>query len=203
VSSDSVQPSPNSQHRLIVLVMSVVAVVVAGMQPAVFAMLSKEAQPWNLSIIGAIGLFAAARLGFWPAVGFTGLAIGFKDLSIYMNFGWKPSPMSWLYFIAYALIGWALLRRTRSPLRIGAGALTGSLLFFLVSNFESWVRQSQPYGYTLAGLAECYVAGVPFFRGTILGDLAFTAVLFGVEAAFCHAFLPAKQTVTVESEDQR
>jgi hypothetical protein len=35
------------------------------------------------------------------------------------------------------------------------------------------------YPHTPAGLAEAYVAAVPFFRGTLIGDAAWTAALFG------------------------
>jgi hypothetical protein len=32
---------------------------------------------------------------------------------------------------------------------------------------------------TPAGLVACYVAGLPYFWNTLLGDLVFTGVLFG------------------------
>jgi hypothetical protein len=35
------------------------------------------------------------------------------------------------------------------------------------------------YSRTLSGLMNCYIAGVPFFRGTLVGDLVYSAVLFG------------------------
>ena len=35
---------------------------------------------------------------------------------------------------------------------------------------------------TLAGLGECYAAAVPFFRYTVLGDMAFAMSLVGVWA---------------------
>ncbi len=203
MSGDPAQSSPDPRLRLMTLAMAGVAVLIAGIQPAVFSLLSPEAQPWNLSIIGAIGLFAAARLGFWQAVGFTGLAIGFKDVNMYLIHGWQPSPLSWPYFIFYAAIGWAFLRRTRSPVQIGTVALSGSLFFFLVSNFACWLQPSLGYERSLEGLGKCYVAAVPFFRGTILGDLAFTGVLFGAYAILSRVYLPTGQTIGIETEEQR
>lgn len=35
------------------------------------------------------------------------------------------------------------------------------------------------YPRTLPGLAECYVAAIPFFRNSLAGDAIFTTVLFG------------------------
>ena len=62
------QSDGEKRSRQIALVLSGVGVLMAGITPFVFASLPKEAQPWNLSIIGAIGIFAASRLGFWWGV---------------------------------------------------------------------------------------------------------------------------------------
>jgi hypothetical protein len=35
------------------------------------------------------------------------------------------------------------------------------------------------YAPTWAGLVECYVLAIPFFRNTVGGDLFFVAVMFG------------------------
>ncbi|HVT27343.1 MAG TPA: DUF6580 family putative transport protein [Lacipirellulaceae bacterium] len=50
-------------------------------------------------------------------------------------------------------------------------------LFYLVTNFAVWAFQSS-YEKTLAGLAQCYVAAVPFFRWMLAGDVFYLAVLF-------------------------
>jgi hypothetical protein len=36
------------------------------------------------------------------------------------------------------------------------------------------------YPHNLTGLGEAYVAGLPFFRNSLAGDLFFSSVLFGV-----------------------
>src|SRR5215470_3649718 len=103
------------------LALAGVAVLAAGI-----TLLPETYRPWNLSAIGALGLFAAARLGFWPAVGFTALALGIKDVGFYLTRGWEPEPFSWPCFAGYVALGWAFLRRTESPLKIGAAALAAS-----------------------------------------------------------------------------
>jgi hypothetical protein len=51
-------------------------------------------------------------------------------------------------------------------------------LFYLVSNFAVWAFQSD-YEKSLAGLAKCYWAAVPFYRWMLAGDVFYLAVLFG------------------------
>ena len=62
-------------------------------------------------------------------------------------------------------------------------ALACSVVFFLITNFGAWLtlsRMTPPmYSQTFSGLIDCYIAGVPFFRGTFAGDLLYTAALFG------------------------
>jgi len=40
------------------------------------------------------------------------------------------------------------------------------------------------YPKTLAGLMTCYTLALPFFQPSLLGDLLFTAGMFGVAALF-------------------
>jgi hypothetical protein len=182
------------------LALALFAVLATGMIAATVAHLPDSAAPWNLSVIGALALFASARLGFWPAVVLVALAIGVKDVTFFLARGWEPYPYSWPFFIAYAAVGWVLLRRTESPVRIGAATFAASLIFFLASNFLSWVGQALPYGYSLAGLLDCYKAAIPFYRGTLAGDLVFSAGLFAAHAALSRAFFPAERVAVVPAE---
>jgi hypothetical protein len=64
--------------------------------------------------------------------------------------------------------------------RIGRWLLCGlapATLFFLVSNFAVWAFQSD-YEKSLAGLVQCYVAAVPFYRWMLTGDVFYIAILF-------------------------
>lgn len=159
-----------------------------------FAQARPDLRVWNLSVVGALGLFAAARLGFWHGVAFTAVALAVKDACLYATTDWwQPYPLSWLYFAGYALIGWAFLRQSASSGRAVGVALGASLLFFAVSNFVSWLELALPYERSLAGLRDCYAAAVPFYRGTLLGDVGFAAALFGAHAALSRAYFPAER----------
>ncbi len=177
---DTPQPPASTSFKPMTLALAGLGLVAVVVLPTVFARLAPEYRVWNLSVVGALALFTAARLGFWHGVVFTAAAIALKDLALYLNTDWwEPYPLSWLYFTGYVLLGWAALRRSASSGRVAVTALGASLLFFLVSNFVSWLEQALPYGYSLDGLLNCYAAAVPFFRGTFLGDIAFSGALFG------------------------
>jgi hypothetical protein len=156
-------------------------------------LLPESLRPWNFAAIGAVALFAAARLKFVQALVVLGIMLAVKDLGIFAKFGWPPEPLSWVAFLGYAAIGFAFLRKTENPAAIGGGAVAASLAFFVVSNFGSWLMQALPYGYSLAGLADCYEAAIPFYRGTLVSDVLCTATLFTAHAVLSRAWFPAER----------
>ena len=91
------------------------------------------------------------------------------------------SGMFWVYG-AFALIGllglW--LRDHRSVGNTVGASLAGSVIFFAVSNFGTWISGQVGYPLNVAGLIECYTAAIPFFRNTLAGDMAYVAALFGL-----------------------
>lgn len=87
--------------------------------------------------------------------------------------------------------------------KVGGGrvlgySLAGSVVFFLVSNFAVWLTSHVVPGYPAcsAGLLPCYVAAIPFFQWTVLGTLAYSALLFG-GFALLRRQLPALRMQTV------
>jgi hypothetical protein len=164
---------------------------------------------FNFAAFGAVGLFGGARIGFWPGVVFAVVAKLLSDLMNYAAHGYDADylPIGYvvLSFVVYASCGW-LVRRTENLLAVGGGVVLGSMLFFLVTNFGSWVRQDVAYGYTFTGLWNCYLAGVPFYRGTFLSDVLFSGGLFGTHAVLSRVYFPAERvvpaTVTVTVTDR-
>ncbi len=84
------------------------------------------------------------------------------------------------WYAAYAGIG-MLLKNRESVLRVAGASLAGSVTFFVVSNFIVWLGATM-YPMTADGLATCFTAALPFFRGTLEGDALFSAIAFGVPA---------------------
>lgn len=139
--------------------------------------------PPNFTPIAAMALFGGAyfaskRTAFLVPLVAMYLSDLFLGFFIY-DFGWFHGFMPFVYgsFAMTVCLG-LLIRRRCSPLRIGAAALTGSVLFFVVNNFGVWVVGTF-YPKTVGGLVTCYVSAIPFFRNTLAGDFAFTALLFG------------------------
>src|SRR5436190_9779116 len=114
--------------------------------------------PPNFSPIDAMALFSGAYLGR-RAIAFVA-PIGAMLLSD-MVLGFYHGQATVYFSVALiVMIGMVALAR-RSPLRVGAAALAGSVLFFVVTNLGMWLF-SGFYPRTLGGLEACYVAAIPF-----------------------------------------
>tara|TARA_B100000900_G_scaffold373084_1_gene353416 strand:+ start:1975 stop:2460 length:486 start_codon:yes stop_codon:yes gene_type:complete len=55
------------------------------------------------------------------------------------------------------------------------GALTGAVIFFIISNFGVWLNGS--YGHTLNGMLSCYLLAIPFFGYSLLSTLTFSVII--------------------------
>lgn len=62
------------------------------------------------------------------------------------------------------------------------GALTGALIFFLLTNFGVWLTGS--YGYTIDGFFNCYFLALPFFTNTIAATLFFSILIEAIYTIF-------------------
>jgi hypothetical protein len=186
------QPSVSPYFKPMTLALAGIAVLAAAT-----AMLPTTVRPWNVAALGALALFAASRLRLPLALGVFALALAVKELGVYLQFGYDPHPPTWPCYFAYLALGWALLRKTESPRWIGGTAFGASVVFFLVTNFISWLEQAYPYPYSLEGLLDCYIAAIPFYRGTLIGDLCFSAALFGAHAVLSRVYFPAERVGAV------
>lgn len=138
--------------------------------------------PWNVTPLGAMFLFSGATfrskkrslLVPLAALMISDYAV---DLLLYHGAYHWFSPWTWLGFALIGVLGWTL-RGKVSWRRVAAASVGGSVLFFLVTNFACFPGLNL-YPHTMAGLIECYTAGLPFFRNDILGDLAWNAIMFG------------------------
>jgi hypothetical protein len=98
--------------------------------------------PYNLTPVGALGLFAGARLRFWQAIAFPLAIMVVTDIVLRMTLGYPAfDPYVYGCFVVNVLLG-RLLRGTESPLKIGGMSLMASLVFFLVTNFGVWLAAS-------------------------------------------------------------
>ena len=55
------------------------------------------------------------------------------------------------------------------------GALVGSCIFFIVTNFGVWILGS--YGYTLQGFLACYILAIPFFTYNLISTVCYSVLI--------------------------
>jgi len=142
----------------------------------------------NFSPLGAIGLFGAAHFDKkWKAFLIPIAATWLSDLFInnviyaqyYPQFTWFYEGFYWQYgsYLLITLTGLIIFNKISMP-KVLLGSLSSTIIFFTVSNFGCWIG-STFYTQNFTGLTTCYIAGIPFLTGTLLGDLFYSAVLFG------------------------
>lgn len=144
--------------------------------------------PYNFAPIGAMSIFGAAyftdkRFSFLLPL----FAMFVSDLLVnnllYSSFygGFVLfTPGFWWTYGAIALIvvaGIFILKKVNFKTVI-AGSLSASIIFFLITNFGSWIG-NPVYPQGIHGLLMSYTAGLPFFHYTILGDLLYSGIMFG------------------------
>jgi hypothetical protein len=74
--------------------------------------------------------------------------------------------------------------------RTVATALIASACFFLLSNFGAWLDPLMQYEKSPAGLLQCYIAGLPFWRATLVSDVLFTVGFWAFAALFASVAKP-------------
>ncbi len=132
--------------------------------------------PPNFSPIGAMALFAGATLGSRLRAALVPLtAMLLSDLWLGMH---SLMPVVYGCFLFNVWLGSRMQSRLQ-PLRIAGMSIAGAIFFFIVTNGACWFMS---YPTSWAGLVSCYTLAIPFFQNTLLGDLFFSAVLFGAFA---------------------
>lgn len=115
------------------------------------------------------------------------------------NEGWKwPSVVIRVICFAAALPIGQRVARHKNWLNLFSGALASSVIFYLVTNTDAWVRDPF-YVKTLAGWWQALTVGRPefpptllFFRNTLLSDLFFTGLFaFAMEFTALRARKPS------------
>ena len=130
----------------------------------------------NFTPIGAMALFGGAYfskkyLAFvipFAAMFLTDLVLGFHATmwAVYLSFG------------LIVVIGMLMINKVKLS-NVFLASVSASVLFFVITNFAMWMVGGI-YSTDLKGLVECYAAAIPFFHYTLLGDLFYVGLMFGV-----------------------
>ena len=134
--------------------------------------------PDNFTPALAIALFAGAMLPSRIAFIVPIVAMAASDLALGYPIDWTTPVVYGTLLVVVAIGLWLGTGRTWT--RTLLATLSGSVLFFVVTNFAAWLGPLHLYPQTFEGLVQCYVMALPFFRHSLLGDLVWTAALFGI-----------------------
>ena len=132
--------------------------------------------PPNFAPIAAMALFGGAYFTKKWAAFLVPLAAMFMT-DLFLGF----HPTMWAVYLSFVLIvsiGMLMIKQ-KKVVNIFFASVTSSVLFFIITNFGVWF--STPYyAKTGTGLMACFTAAIPFFHQTLLGDLFFVTIMFGL-----------------------
>lgn len=133
--------------------------------------------PDNFNPVTAIALLGGVTLPVWLALTIpllimivSDFLIGFHDLVFF----------TWAFFVLMTFVG-LFIQKNPKVMSVFLGAAGGSVLFFALSNLAVFLFENM-YPKTWAGFVECFTMALPFFQNTLLGDLTYTTILFGLFA---------------------
>lgn len=152
-------------------------------------------QSWNLNAVAAVALFA----GFYfrnPVVALAAAALPMLlgDAAL-VRYHSLEMVANYVGLLLPVFIG-PLLRRRFNAISVGAASIGSSVLFFFISNTAYWWANK---AHTTAELLQAYAAAVPFYRGTLAGNLLFSAILFGTYALAWHRGWLAEEETAASS----
>lgn len=154
-----------NKERIVLLTFMILAAAATRLMP----------HPANVAPITAMALFAGAHFNRkWLAFSVPLAAMLLSDAFIgFYHQIW----VTYLGFAAAVCVGF-FLKRQIGPFQVFSASVTSSVLFFFITNFAIWMHYDI-YPHTFEGIMESYVLALPFFRNALIGDLFYSAVLFG------------------------
>ena len=142
--------------------------------------------PPNFTPLGAMAILAGAAIkDLRLALIIPLIAMMLSDMLLGFH-----SSVLFVYgaIVVMVVMNRALLQKA-SVTKLILAVLGSAVLFFIVTNLGAWFSHNM-YPHTFDGLIQAYVAGIPFFRNTLLSNIFFTAISF-----YALTFLPTEKTV--------
>lgn len=145
---------------------------------------------YNVHAIGALGMFVGCFWSVRMGVMFSVAAMALSDcLGHFMgvpSMGFYSIGLTLTVYAAMAgsaFVGKLIdyLKGKKAPLSmlVPAGAIVTTAIFFLVTNVAAWLDPLMDYPITFGGLIQALWMGLPFAKGSLLGNLIFSGVFFG------------------------
>lgn len=130
--------------------------------------------PPNFTPLAAMSLLSGAFLRDWRLALIIPLgAMLLSDLYLGLH-----NSMLFVYAAMASIVIFSRygLRRV-SLFRLTSASVLSAVWFFLLTNFGAWLGH-ETYAPSLNGLMQAYVAGIPFFRNTLLSSVFFTLLAY-------------------------
>jgi hypothetical protein len=151
-----------------------------------FGVIGRWAEPaWNFTPLTAVTALGAFYFRGWlPAILLPSAVLAVSDLFLPAH---DSLPVQ-ISVHAMAIMPLLLGRAARSAegwRRVACWGMCGfvpATVFFLATNFAVWASKSM-YAPTLAGLMDCYVRGLPFYRTMLAGDVCYVSLMTACLAA--------------------
>lgn len=140
--------------------------------------------PANVAPIGALALFLGATALNEQNGAKRTVSLAVPIVALFLSdlllgfYTWEVMVSVYVGFGLTLLLG-LLVRKFYRLESVVAASILGSIIFFLLTNAAVWAFTPM-YDKSLTGLIQSYTMALPFFRNSLLGDLMYSAVLFGV-----------------------
>ena len=160
-----------------------------------------------LILIAAISRVLLYPHNFSPMIGmaiFSGAVLKDKKLAfilpifsmllsdiMFEAFKIAPGFWGWGQVVGYGIFALitilAFSMKKISVINIFGYAIASSLIFFVLSNLSFFLIDNKiyhTYPQDFAGFKQCYIAALPFLKTSIVADLVYSGILFGVYSFF-------------------
>ncbi len=145
--------------------------------------------PANVTPIGGLTVWGGTRLKPWQSITAVVGAMLIADVLIGFH---RTMPQVYGTLILTTLAAHWL--KPKSLIQIATFTVISSLVFFITTNwiFYPW-QMSTLYPNNWGGQVASYIAALPFLRNSLIGDMTYTALFFGLEWATSRIKVENKQ----------
>ena len=123
--------------------------------------------PANFTAVGGLAVFGGSRLPTSKALSITFITMLVSDLFL----GFHSAMWATYLGMFLAVVIGKIIAHNGDLINSAKASLLSSVIFYLITNFAVWWGWQTMYPKNISGVLECYIAAIPFFRNSILGDL--------------------------------
>lgn len=131
--------------------------------------------PYSATAIISLSLWSPIFFNRYYGLALSLLSMFIADICLHLTMHY-PLIGNWSLFTYSAIAVLALSNRSRGKHMLLITAF-GALGFWLWTNFGTWFMTDDMYPKTFMGLIDCFIAGLPFLKNSLIASLLYSAVL--------------------------